>query len=45
MILFILVLKQKRIKGKEYDDFIKAFVKAITKVYTKVSSSGKILRV
>jgi malate dehydrogenase (oxaloacetate-decarboxylating)(NADP+) len=29
-------LKQKRIKGKEYDDFIKAFVKAITKVYPKV---------
>jgi len=29
-------LKQKRVKGKEYDDFIKAFVKAITKVYPKL---------
>ena len=29
-------LKQKRVTGKEYDDFIKAFVKAITKVYPKL---------
>ncbi len=29
-------LKQKRVTGKEYDDFIKAFVKAITKVYPKI---------
>ena len=29
-------IKQKRVKGKEYDDFIKAFVKAITKVYPKL---------
>lgn len=29
-------LKQKRIKGKQYDDFVEAFVKAITKVYPKI---------
>jgi len=29
-------IKQKRVTGKEYDDFIKAFVKAITKVYPKI---------
>jgi malate dehydrogenase (oxaloacetate-decarboxylating)(NADP+) len=29
-------LKQKRVTGKEYDDFIKAFVKAVTKVYPKI---------
>jgi len=29
-------IKQKRVKGKEYDDFIKSFVKAITKVYPKL---------
>ena len=29
-------LKQKRVTGKKYDDFIKAFVKAVTKVYPKV---------
>lgn len=29
-------LKQKRIKGKEYDDFVEAFVKAITKVFPKI---------
>lgn len=29
-------LKQKRVTGKEYDDFIKAFVKAVTKIYPKV---------
>lgn len=29
-------IKQKRVTGKAYDDFIKAFVKAITKVYPKV---------
>jgi malate dehydrogenase (oxaloacetate-decarboxylating)(NADP+) len=29
-------LKQKRVTGKEYDDFIKAFVKAVAKIYPKV---------
>jgi malate dehydrogenase (oxaloacetate-decarboxylating)(NADP+) len=29
-------LKQKRVTGKEYDDFIKAFVKAITKIYPRI---------
>ena len=29
-------IKQKRVTGKEYDDFIKAFVKAITKVYPRI---------
>jgi malate dehydrogenase (oxaloacetate-decarboxylating)(NADP+) len=29
-------LKQKRVTGKEYDDFIKAFVKAAEKVYPKI---------
>ena len=29
-------LKHKRVTGKAYDDFIKAFVKAITKVFPKV---------
>ena len=29
-------LKQKRATGKEYDDFIKAFIKAVTKVFPKV---------
>lgn len=29
-------IKQKRVTGKAYDEFIKAFVKAITKVYPKV---------
>ncbi len=29
-------IKQKRVTGKQYDDFIKAFVKAITKVYPRV---------
>jgi malate dehydrogenase (oxaloacetate-decarboxylating)(NADP+) len=29
-------LKQKRVTGKKYDDFIKAFVKAIIKVYPKI---------
>ncbi|MBE0571052.1 MAG: NAD-dependent malic enzyme [Ignavibacteriaceae bacterium] len=29
-------LRQKRLKGKAYDDFIGAFVKAVTKVFPKV---------
>jgi len=29
-------MKMKRIKGKQYDDFIEAFVKAIKKVYPKI---------
>lgn len=29
-------LRQKRVKGKEYDDFIEAFVKAVTKVFPKI---------
>ncbi|MFI5237097.1 MAG: NAD-dependent malic enzyme [Ignavibacteriales bacterium] len=29
-------LKQKRVKGKQYDDFVDEFVKAITKVYPKI---------
>jgi malate dehydrogenase (oxaloacetate-decarboxylating)(NADP+) len=29
-------IKQKRVTGKAYDDFIQAFVKAITKVYPKI---------
>jgi malate dehydrogenase (oxaloacetate-decarboxylating)(NADP+) len=29
-------LKQKRIRGKEYDDFIKAFVTAITEVFPQI---------
>jgi len=29
-------IKQKRITGKKYDDFIKSFVKAVTKVYPKI---------
>jgi malate dehydrogenase (oxaloacetate-decarboxylating)(NADP+) len=29
-------IKQKRVTGKAYDDFIQAFVKAITKLYPKI---------
>jgi len=29
-------IKQKRVTGKAYDDFVEAFVKAITKVYPKI---------
>ncbi len=29
-------LKQKRVTGKAYDDFVQAFVKAVTKVFPKV---------
>jgi malate dehydrogenase (oxaloacetate-decarboxylating)(NADP+) len=29
-------LKQKRVKGKQYDEFVQAFVKAVEKVYPKI---------